>query len=350
MQAFKHSSRGTTIAGVTKKQLRELPFPLAPLPEQHRIVAVIEELFSDLDAGVAALKRVQTNLKRYRASVLKAACEGRLVPTEAELAREEGRAYEPADVLLKRILAERRARWEAEHPGKKYVEPAMPEAAGLPELPEGWCWARMEQLIADFRSGSTVVPHDKPTDFPILRSSSVRPMTIDYSDIRFLDQHDSLSLPNFLRVGDLLFTRLSGSLEYVGNCALVDNVEAASIQYPDRIFRAQLTESDCGPFVEIFFSSPVARTQIKALAKSTAGHQRISMGAISGHLIPLPPLPEQRRIVAEVERRLSVVSEMEATVAANLARAGRLRQAVLKRAFEGQLVAQEPVGVFGSAR
>ena len=83
--------------------------PLAPLPEQHRIVAEIETQFTRLDAGVAALKRVQANLRRYKAAVLKAACEGRLVPTEAELARVEGREFEPASVLLERIRAARAA-------------------------------------------------------------------------------------------------------------------------------------------------------------------------------------------------------------------------------------------------
>ncbi len=116
-----------------------MPIPLPPLPEQHRIVAEIEKQFTRLDAGVAALKRVQANLKRYRASVLKAACEGRLAPQDP--------ADEPADRLLARILAERRAKWEAEHPGKKYVEPAAPVTDGLPELPVGWCWATMEQVV-----------------------------------------------------------------------------------------------------------------------------------------------------------------------------------------------------------
>jgi restriction endonuclease S subunit len=94
VQVFKHTSRGTTIAGVTKKQLLDLPFDLPCLDEQHRIVAEIEKQFTRLDAGVAGLWRMQTNLKRYRAAVLKAACEGKLVPTEAELARQEGRSYE----------------------------------------------------------------------------------------------------------------------------------------------------------------------------------------------------------------------------------------------------------------
>ena len=82
---------------------------------------------------------MQANLKRYRASVLKAACEGRLAPQDP--------ADEPADRLLARILAERRAKWEAEHPGKKYVEPAAPVTDGLPELPVGWCWATVQQIV-----------------------------------------------------------------------------------------------------------------------------------------------------------------------------------------------------------
>ena len=98
---------GTTRPKLTQAALNSIPIPLPPLPEQHCIVAEIETQFTRLDASVAALRRAQANLKRYRASVLKAACEGRLVPTEAELARSEGRDYEPAGVLLERILAER---------------------------------------------------------------------------------------------------------------------------------------------------------------------------------------------------------------------------------------------------
>jgi type I restriction enzyme S subunit len=112
---------------------------------------------------------VQTNLRRYRASVLKAACEGRLVPTEAKLARKEGRDYEPAEKLLQRILRERRARWETDTLAKmiasgkppkdndwkqKYKEPPAPDAADLTELPEGWCWASLEQLTTLITSGS----------------------------------------------------------------------------------------------------------------------------------------------------------------------------------------------------
>jgi type I restriction enzyme S subunit len=168
--------RSTAIPGLSRDDLNMQRIPLPPLREQHRIVAVIEELFSDLDAGVASLKRVQANLKRYRASVLKAACEGRLVPTEAELARGDvgagsPRPYEPADVLLQHILAERRVRWEAGHPGKNYVEPTTPQTDGLSELPEGWCWANVEQM-GEVIGGLTKNQKREalPTRLPYLRS------------------------------------------------------------------------------------------------------------------------------------------------------------------------------------
>jgi type I restriction enzyme S subunit len=150
--------------------LDEAPLALPPSPEQDRIVAAIEEQFTRLDAAVAGLKRIQHELKRYRASVLKAACEGRLVPNEADLARAEGREYEPADRLLERILAERRARWEADQleslqaAGRlpmrgawkaKYEEPATPNAPELWELPEGWRWTMPNMVCRRVENGNT---------------------------------------------------------------------------------------------------------------------------------------------------------------------------------------------------
>src|SRR5439155_26038239 len=134
---------------VRPHDVRGFKLPLPPLPEQHRIVEVSESYFTRLDAAIATLERVKANLKRYRASVLKAAVEGRLVPTEAEFARREGRDYESASVLLERLLKERRRRWEEAEVAKlkspsgktpmddrwktKYMKPGAPETSKLPE-------------------------------------------------------------------------------------------------------------------------------------------------------------------------------------------------------------------------
>src|SRR5437763_6120195 len=127
--------KGVAVQNVSAKEIEDCTFPLPPVEERDRIVAEIEKQFTRLDAGVASLKRVQTAIKRYRASVLKAACEGRLVPTETELARKENRSYETGEQLLQRILKERREKWNGKG---KYKEPAAIEPGSPPIIPEGW--------------------------------------------------------------------------------------------------------------------------------------------------------------------------------------------------------------------
>jgi type I restriction enzyme S subunit len=179
-------------------------FPLAPFPEQHRIVAAIEMQFTRLDAGVAALKRVQAGLRRYKASALKAACEGRLVPTEAELARTESRAYEPADALLARILAERRRTWEDSHPGKHYEAPPGPDTRDLPALPEGWVWAMAEQITEQRLGKMLDKVKNKGTPRPYLRNINVRWFGFDFSDIQYMRVTDEELAGVSVRSGDLV--------------------------------------------------------------------------------------------------------------------------------------------------
>ena len=323
--------------------LTEANFPLPPLAEQHRIVAEIEKQFTCLDTSVAALKRAQANLKRYRASVLKSACEGKLVPTEADLARAESRDYEPADRLLERILAERLALWEAQELRRgKYKEPVPPDTSDLAELPEGWVWLLFDQALTSLEGGTSVTATDNPSCRRVLRSSAVRHGTIDLSDVRYLPDDADQNPDTYITTGDLLFTRLSGSLEYVGNCVVVPGLGKQRVEFPDRIFRGRTVTSISRHFIQLCFANKTLRQPLEAKAKSTAGHQRISLTDLRAFQLPLPPLSEQHRIVAEVERRLSVIQQAEATVATNLKRAERLRQSILKQAFSGQLVPQDP--------
>jgi type I restriction enzyme, S subunit len=118
--------KGIAVQNVSAKEIEDCVFPLAPECDRNRIVAEIEKQFTRLEAGVAGLRRVQANLKRYRAAILKVACEGKLVPTEAELARQEGRTYETGSQLLDRILVERRRKWNGKG---KYKESAKPDTA-----------------------------------------------------------------------------------------------------------------------------------------------------------------------------------------------------------------------------
>ena len=318
-------------------QLSNYSFPLPPLPEQHRIVAEIEKHFTRLDAAVAALKRAQANLKRYRAGVLKAACEGRLVPTEAELARAEGRDYEPAGRLLERILAERRARWQSQdNRRRKYKEPAAPDTSELPDLPEGWVWAKLPQLGELNRGKSKHRPRNEPRllggPYPFVQTGDIR-------QSRGLVTHHSQTYTDF----GLLQSRLwpTGTLCITIAANIADTgILTYPACFPDSVVGFI---SDYDPvttrFLEVFMRT--ARDELERFAPSTA-QKNINLRVLSNLAIPVPPLAEQRRIIAEVDRRLSVVQQADASVEASLKRAGRLRQSILKQAFSGRLVPQDP--------
>ena len=347
MQSEQYRSRASQLAaGVNINNLRRgdvegIDFPLPPLAEQHRIVAEIEKQLTRLDASVGALRRAKANLKRYRASVLKAACEGRLVPTEASLARSEGREYEHAGQLLQRILEERRARWESQEKRRgAYKEPSPPDTSALPELPEGWAWATVEQTSTVVRNGYAKRPVGNEGT-PILRISAVRPLNVDLNAIRWVSADAGLDTFHVAE-GDLLFTRYNGNPQLVGVCGVVHGLNRDTL-HPDKLIKVRMVECGVRPeFVQIVANTGASRDFLGSRVRTTAGQSGVSGLDVKGTPIPVPPIAEQCRIVAEVDKQLSVVQQAETTVDASLRRAERLRQSVLKRAFEGKLVPQDP--------
>jgi type I restriction enzyme S subunit len=335
---------GTQLPHISGKSIQSFRFPLAPLLEQGRIVAAIEANLTRLDAGVAGLVRVRAKLRRYRAAVLKAACDGRLVPTEAELARAEGRDYEPADRLLDRILKERRARWEADQLAKLAGESAAngdPSAIDPFVLPRGWTLPKVGEVGA-VQLGRQRSPkhHHGPHMRPYLRVANVFEDRIDTSDVLEMNFTPREFETYRLESGDILLNE-GQSLELVGRPAMYRG------EAPGACFQNTLVRFRSGPAVEPSFALLLFRHYLHAgifqrIAKWTVNIAHLGAGRFSELPFPLPPLEEQRRIVAEVERRLSLVDEFDAAIAANLKRAERLRQSILKRAFEGKLVPQDP--------
>lgn len=334
--------------------MQDAMIPLASLPEQRRIVEAIETQFTRLDAAVVALKRAQVSLRRYKAAVLKAACEGRLVPTEAELARAESRDYEPADRLLARILAERRARWEAEQVAKgkklaklRYKEPQSAIIQDLPPVPAGWTWVSVEQLgalgeqpVLTGPFGTTLGRSDfVESGVPVLTIGCLTDQGLSMEKANFVSDEKATQLERYqVKAGDLLFSRMAT----VGRAGLVNaQLEGAIINY--HLMRLRLASEAINP---AYFISYVrgSGAVVDYLEKINHGVTRpgINTKQLLGMPVALPPFLEQHRIVEEVERLLSVVVVLEAAVAANLRRAERLRQSILKRAFEGRLVPQDP--------
>lgn len=323
--------RSTAIPSLSRDDLYVQSLPLAPLPEQERIVAEIEKQFTRLDQAVASLRRLQGSLARYKASVLKAACEGRLVPQDP--------TDEPADQLLERILSERRAQWQAANPGKKYKEPVgvEGETAVLPDLPEGWAWVELDHVsfvtkLAGFEY-TKFVNYDDEGDLPVVKAENVKNDGFRATDFSYVDSKSVSHLTRSkLEAFDLLMVFVGANL---GNVALLPPDKEYFLGPNVAMIRLK-TSMLLPKFVEIYLRSPLGIQSINRLSKATA-QGSISMGSIRQIPTPVPPLTEQERIVAEVERRLSVVTAIEQTITANLSRAERLRQSILHRAFTGQL-------------
>ena len=322
---------GTAQPFVAVRKTFEKEIHLPPLPVQREIVAEIEKQFTRLDAGVAALRRVQANLKRYRAAVLKAACEGRLVPTEAELAKAEGRTYETGEQLLARILADRRKHW---HGRGKYKEPAAPDTTNLPPLPEGWAWASIEQL-GDVQLGRQRSPKNISKDYPTkyIRAANITEHGIDLVDVLEMEFSPAERERFALQHGDIVLSEASGSSSQVGKPAIWRG-ELPLCCFQNTVLRLRPVVV-AATYILVAFRHFYANGVFAKVAGGV-GINHLSAAKFSAIPFPLPPLAEQTRIVAEIERCLSIVEELEVAVAANLQRATRLRQSILRRAFSEQ--------------
>lgn len=374
--------RGSSYPAVRDSDVREQLIPLAPFPEQERIVAEIEKQFTRLDQAVASLKRLQSNLARYKASVLKAACEGRLVPQDPN--------DEPAADLLTRILGERRAQWEKQEwqklivkaqkkaaqaerkkqglparvkdlqPGEweaiaeadyahylpkgdkwqeKYKEPSGVETAVLPDLPEGWVWVSMDGL-SDIVSGvakGRKFKDQETVHLPYLRVANVQQGYLDLSQIKKIEARPDELEKYRLQENDLLLTE-GGDWDKLGRSAIWKG-QVPDCIHQNHIFRARPWHPDLSTVWLMYVTnSEHGRKYFANSSKQTTNLASINLTQLRACPVPLPSKSEMDRIINEVERRLSVAAATEQAITANLARAERLRQSILGRAFSGQLV------------
>ncbi|MBN2296869.1 MAG: restriction endonuclease subunit S [Pirellulales bacterium] len=343
--------RSTAVPSLSRDDYNATVVPVAPLAEQHRIVEKLEELLTDLDAGMAALERVRGNLKRYRASVLKAAVEGRLTAAW----RAENPPKEPARQLLARILKERRRRWEEQQLAaykaksktppkgweKKYKEPAEPDTTNLPELPEGWCWARVDQ-VGDVQLGRQRSPkhHQGPHMRPYLRVANVFEDRIDTSDVMEMNFTPVEYETYRLDYGDILLNE-GQSKELVGRPAIYRN-EVPGSCFTNTLVRFKARSGIDPEYALAVFLTYLKNGRFQKIASITVNIAHLGAGRFAEVEFPVPPIDEQKQIVIELQERQTMISAIEALLDANIKRATRLRQSILKRAFEGKLVPQDP--------
>ena len=299
---------------------------------------------------MAALKRAPAHLERYRASVLKAAVEGRLT----EQWRKANPPEESGEELLQRILAERRKRWETEQLAKfeargkkppknwkgKYREPVEPDTRELPELPEGWCWATVDQVSNNVQYGSSAKTSPIPEGVPVLRMGNIQQGALNFENLKYLPL-DHREFPKLLLAdGDLLFNR-TNSAELVGKTAVYrgrpDPCSFASYLISVRTVRARLST-----VVANALNSSWRRAWIASVVSQQVGQANVNGTKLRAFPFPLPPETEQDEIFRRSGDAGDSVTRSTGAIADLLHQATALRQSILKRAFEGHLVPQDP--------
>lgn len=356
IKQFDWFTKGTTRPRIKLSVVRDLAFNLPPLVEQERIVSVIEELFSDLDNGLQYLKAAQNQLKVYRQALLKYAFEGKLTKQW----RNQNKV-EPAGKLLKTIKLERQNRFEKELDewkqstkawekiGKKGKRPRKPkslfetkrlsdsELERLPNLPKGWLWLKNKSIALKITDGEHATPRRTDSGYYLLSARNIQNGYINFSDVDYVGKEEYERIrrrcnPEF---GDILIS-CSGSIGRISHVpkeadfVMVRSV--ALVKYPNNVLNFK--------FLEFLYQSPDLQRQIARGSKATA-QANLFLGPIGELNMILCSIEEQELIVNELESKFSIIDYLEKVIGIGILKSEALRQSILKKAFEGELVDQD---------
>lgn len=346
LAAINANTPSVTVKHLSSKTIGEIELPLPPRAEQTRIVAKIEELLSDLDAGVAELKAAQKKLTQYRQSLLKAAVDGALT---AEW-RTKNTPVENGEQLLARILSERRTRWEAKQLAKfkeqgktppkdwqkKYPEPVRPDMTDLPELPMGWVWATLSQVGWLDRGRSKHRPRNAPHlyggPYPFVQTGDIRHADTFLTNVEATYSEAGLAQSRLWPVGTMCITIAAN----IGKTAIL-SIEAC---FPDSIVGFLSCSDDVLiRYVEYFMRS--VQQKLEDEAPATA-QKNINLEILEKVAIPIPPMLEQHQIVTLLEDSMGAAGESDRAIDHSHKQSIAQRQNILRAAFAGQLVPQDP--------
>jgi type I restriction enzyme S subunit len=337
-----HCNKHISQSSISRNVLNETPIIFPPLAEQRRIVAAVEALLTQVNASRERLDNVPGLLKAFRQAVLAAACSGRLT----EGWRESLSEYEKSDELLKRIRNQRKEEWKStvqnikKGINKQYPEPELPETDNLFEIPLNWSWGSLDQIVKE----------NKPILYGILKPGPDIPNGIPYVRVNEMDDGkyiDSSSLRrttieiaskykrSTLNPEDLLISK-DGT---IGKVSIVpSNLAGGNIN--QHIVRAAIH-----PFLNKNYIIYVLQAQFSQKwlqdHKKGVALQGVNVEDFRRLPIPLPPSPEQHEIVHRVEALFSLADRIEQRVAFGREKADRLTQAILAKAFRGELVPTE---------
>jgi type I restriction enzyme S subunit len=316
---------------LTHDRFRPLPLRLAPYNEQKRIVAKVEALQAHSDAAKEALDAIPDLVAQFRQSVLAAAFRGDLTKKW----REANPDVEPASVLLERIRDERRRKWQKAHPNKKYVEPKPADTDGLPELPEGWCWASLEELVAGISYGHTASASSDTSGRKFLRITDLTDSGVNWESVPFCpdpgaDHYD-------LKEGDIVVAR-TGATTGKSYRLIAPPRGAVFASYLIRLDALSSCPTD---YIAGFMKGPLYWQQIMTVRKGSAqpGANASVLGSLA---VPLCPRHEMEPIIRAANDVLADSSRIQGAAQAASDQLTSISQSILAKAFRGALVPQDP--------
>jgi type I restriction enzyme S subunit len=329
-------SQAAPVAFIKKSMIGRIELPLPSLLEQAEIVAEIAKRLARIDGAVSGFKNFEAKMAEQRVEILKAACAGRLVETEATIARREGRSYQSTQELLSKLRAKaaKPARRRRERVLEREIKPAF-VAPRKTTLPEGWAWAKLQDL--SYRSEEVIQsgPPLRGQDFqgngvPVLSVGSVMWGEVDETKLQRLPDLKARKYTRYrIEPGDLLFTR-SGA---VGRCAVATDRHAGWL-LTDHILRGRVNHKACVPeFLRIAFERASSMARRSPSDAPSPKRAPLSKNVLANLDFPLPPYSEQIRIVAEVRKRIDQLDSMRASLLSSMESTVALRQDLLQRAF-----------------
>jgi len=342
------NASATTVTIINKSRFSEAPFLLPPLNEQRRIVDKLEKLLAKVDDCKERLDKIPAILKRFRQSILSAACSGRLTADW----RENNPDVESAEELLKRIQEEREIRYtkeceKAKQEGKRKPKAPFNDYSSVTfeneaNLPISWCITLLGN-IAETQGGIQKTPKRKPVNnpYPYLRVANVYRGYLKLQEIEYFEL-----LPNELeslrlKKGDLLIVEGNGSPTEIGRCAIW-NEEIKDCIHQNHIIRSRPFTGITSDFLLTYLNSPQAITVMMQLSSSTSGLHTLSVSKVNNIVVPIAPLPEQQEIIRRVEKLFETADKIEQRYQKAKAHIDQLTQSILAKAFRGELVPQDP--------
>jgi type I restriction enzyme S subunit len=332
-KVINENRQGVTQVNLNTNIVREIAVPLPPLNEQRRIVGKVEELFSFLDAGVASLRAVLAQLKRYRQAVLKAAFEGKLT----EQWRKNNDHQKSPALLLEEIKKERKQISTLKNNAKKYKEAVIPESKGFPPLPPNWAYATADELSSQITDGEHITPPRQEKGVYLLSARNVLDGQLALDDVDFISEKEYERIKKRLNPEqDDVLLSCSGSVGRT--CPVPDGIKFSMVRSVALI--KPLKKYVSGKFISYALRTTLLQQQVNSKKTQTA-QANIFQGKIRTLVFPIAPLPEQLIVVSVIEQYFSATDQAEKTVRNALAYSSVIRQSILREAFKGNIVPQK---------